>query len=76
MQKKIDTLRAMMKANDWESAIKFAAKFPRLGESKTAITRAKDCLNNPKFYIQMGFDVNQAIKAGKSALISRYIANK
>lgn len=73
MNRKLDTLLELMRAERWEDAIRFAAKFPRLGDEKAAITRAKDCLNNPRFYVELGVDVPKAIEAGKSALVARYV---
>lgn len=73
MTRKIDTLLAFMRNEQWEDAIRFAARFPRLGMEKPAITRAKDCLNNPRFYSELGMDIPAAIEAGKSALIARYV---
>lgn len=73
MTRKIDTLLALMRNEQWEDALRFAAKFPRLGAEKLAITRAKDCLNNPRFYVELGIDIPAAIEAGKSALIARYL---
>ncbi len=70
--KKIEVLQALMRADDWPAAIKFAAKFPRLGDEKTDITRAKDALLRPGFYRQIGRDPAALIERGKAALILRY----
>jgi hypothetical protein len=70
--KKIDTLRDYMSAGQWHEAIKLAAKFPRLGEHKVAITRAKDAIVNPGFCRQLGRDPDALIVAGIAALQDRY----
>ena len=70
--KKIEILQSLMRADDWPGAIKFAAKFPRLGDEAADITRAKDALLRPAFYRQLGRDPAALIELGKAALISRY----
>lgn len=72
MQKKIDKLRAMMDAGDWESAIKLAARFPRLGEHEKPIKQASSALLSPSMYRGMGRDPAALFDAGKQALIARY----
>lgn len=75
MIKKIDVLRALMAAQDWRKAISLAAKFPRLGDEKEAITRAQTAFINPDFLRQIGKDPESCIEAGKAALIRRYSAS-
>lgn len=70
--KKIDLLRDHMAAGQWHDAIKLAAKFPRLGDHKAAITRAKDAIVNPGFCRQLGRDPDALIDAGIAALRDRY----
>jgi hypothetical protein len=72
MEKKIDRLLVMMRSGNWDGAIKFAAKFPRLGESRDDILRAKDAINNPDFFRQIGKDPLKLIELGRAALIFRY----
>jgi hypothetical protein len=72
MELKIVTLRRLIAAKDWTSAIKFAAKFPRLGEARDAILSAKDALQNPGFYRQLKRDPEAVIAAGVAALIAQY----
>lgn len=62
----------MMQSEQWEQAIKFAAKFHDLGEEKAHITRAKDAILNPGFYQQMGRNVPSLIQEGRAALVRRY----
>ena len=72
MQRKIDTLRNLMDAGDWPAAIRFAAKFPRLGTERDAILRAKVALNNPKFYRQIGRSPQQLLGEATNALKLRF----
>jgi hypothetical protein len=72
MQTKLSQLVALMKAEQWDAAIKFAAKFPDLGDEKANITRAKDAILNPRFYQQLGRDVPALIQEGRAALLRRY----
>lgn len=66
---KLAKVREAMANGDWDTAIKLEAKFADLGEHKKVIQRARDAINNPGFYAQMGFDLDalkkQAIKALK-----------
>jgi hypothetical protein len=72
VEKKIDQLRAMMDAGDWPAAIKFAARFPRLGEHEKPIRQASSAMLSPGMYRGMGKDPDALIEAGKRALIDRY----
>lgn len=70
--KKIDLLTALMSENKWNEALSLASKFPRLGEHKAAIVRAHECIVNPRFYTQIGVNIDEAISAGIDALKIRY----
>ena len=70
--KKIDTLRAFMAAGNWPSALGLAAKFPRLGEHKTAITRAWEAIQRPEFYRAIGKNPDALVNEGIAALKERY----
>ena len=72
MQTKLQTLKDAAAAGNWQKAIAIAAKFPRLGSHKEAITRAHMAYTNPRFAVQVGINVDDCIKAGKSALIAAY----
>ena len=72
MDKKIDVLKSLMADGQWEKAIKFAARFPRLGEERAAILTASAALLSPGLYAGMGKDVAGLVAAGKTALMSRY----
>jgi hypothetical protein len=72
MEKKIDTLRALMAANEWRKAVAFAAQFPRLGAHKSAITAAHGAYTNPRFFLQLGKDLDALKVQGRAALINRY----
>lgn len=72
MTKKVDTLKKYMADGEWEAAIKFASKFPRLGDHKDVIKRASSALLSPSFYASMGYDVPALVKQGQQALLERY----
>ncbi len=72
MQRKIDTLCHLMDPGDWPAAIRFAAKFPRLGKDRDATLRAKGSLNTPDFYRQIGRYPQDLIQAGEACLRERY----
>lgn len=72
MKLKIEILREHMEAGNWDAAIKFAAKFPQLGNERNAILSAKDAINNPRFYRQLKKDPVALIEEGRLALLRRY----
>ena len=72
MKKKIDQLVLLMESGNWHAAIKFAAKFPRLGAERDAIKTASSVLLSPCLYRGMGKDVDSLISAGITALRTRY----
>lgn len=72
MQTKIAQLRHYMAQEDWPHALSLAAKFPRLGEQKAAIVRAHECYAHPRFYLQLGLDLEACKAAGIAALHARY----
>lgn len=72
MEKKIDQLSKLMKNNQWDKALKMAAKFPRLGEHKEVISRASSAMLSPNLYKSMGKNPDDLINAGISALKTRY----
>ena len=72
METKLAKLKTAMAANDWPTALRIAARFPRLGEHKTTITRAWAALTNRSVYEQMGHDVDSLVADGVAAIKSRY----
>ena len=61
-----------MKAGSWEKAIKYAAKFPRLGRHRDDILTASSAILNPGFYRQLGKDPAVLIDTAIVALKDRY----
>jgi hypothetical protein len=72
METKLSKLKAAMARGDRKAVLRIAAKFPRLGEHKVAITRAWDALTNRSTYEQMGHDVDSIVSAGVDAVKARY----
>jgi hypothetical protein len=75
VKKKIDILRAMMAREDWDAAIKLAARFPRLGEEAKPIQQGASALLSPGLYRGMGKDPDEIVREAKNALIRRYPQN-
>lgn len=73
METKLSKLLLMMRENRWDDALKFAGKFPSLGEEKRAITRAREALIRPEFFRSIGRDVDQIIEEGRQALVRKYL---
>jgi len=69
---KLDKLKEAFKNKDFNKAISIASKFPRLGEEKHAIKLAQDCITNPAFYKQLGYNIENKIKEGINAIAKKY----
>lgn len=72
MQTKIEQLRRMIDQGNLDDAIRFAGKFPMLGNDRRAITRAREALIRPEFFLQLGRDVDGIIQEGREAILRRY----
>jgi len=72
MQTKLSQVQAAYLSGNFRKALQIAAKFPDLGSHRAAITRAHECFTNPRFYMQLGYDIDQSIAAGVKALADRY----
>lgn len=70
--RKLDAVLNAMHSEQWELAIKLAAKFPRLGTHSKAIKQANEAILRPAFQRQLGRDPTQLIAAGKAAIVERY----
>jgi len=57
---------------NYKDALRIAAKFPQLGDERKAITLASECFTNPRFYQQVGVNIDQAINDGVKALAGKY----
>lgn len=76
MQTKLDTLKNAAAAQDWQGALRIAAKFADLGEHKAAIVRAHEAHSNARFAVQLGREPAADIEAGIQALCARYSLNR
>jgi hypothetical protein len=72
METKLAKLRAAYAAGDHVGALRIAAKFPRLGGHREAITRGWAAHTNPAFYRELGHDPAALIAAGIAATVERY----
>ncbi len=69
---KLAGVRQAMAAGDWEQAIKLASKLRSLGKHQKEIDRAKDLLNHPTMYEQLGYDREEVIAAAVAALKDKF----
>jgi hypothetical protein len=69
---KLAQIRSAMAADDWDTALRLAARFQRLGDQAVAIRRAADIRLRPNFYRQLGYDVDQVRADGIAALKERF----
>jgi len=72
MKKKIDLLRDMAAQDNWHDAIGLAGTFPRLGDERKAITRAKEAVCRPDFQRQLGRDPERLIAEGIAAMRKKW----
>lgn len=76
MQTKLQSLKDAAARQDWQSALRIAAKFADLGEHKAAIVRGHEAHSNARFAVQLGRDPAADIEAGILALCARYSLNR
>jgi hypothetical protein len=69
---KTSIIRGHMARDDWRSAIRVAARLPRLDIHRGAILDAHMAYTNPRFAQQIGKDCGQLIEAGRLALVARF----
>ncbi|MDN7790458.1 hypothetical protein QZM66_23110 [Burkholderia contaminans] len=72
MKTKISIVREHMAAGRWQEAIRVAARFPQLGAERAAILDAHGAYTNPRFFSQLGKDVETMKQAGQRALVLKY----
>lgn len=72
METKLEKLKKAYGSGDYKKALAIASKFPRLGNEKDAIVTAHECIVNPTFYKQLGYDIEARIGAGLYALVRKY----
>lgn len=72
MDTKLSAVRAAMDAGDWTTAIRLAARFPRLGAHREAILDAHTAITNPRWTLGLRRDPAADIEAGRLALMDRY----
>jgi hypothetical protein len=73
LRTKLSQLLEFIAADDWESAMRMANKFPDLGSHKQRITRAWAARQSPDLYRQMDRDPEQLWQDGIAALRERYL---
>lgn len=76
MMTKLQTLKDAAARQDWQSALRIAAKFADLGEHKAAIVRGHEAHSNARFARQLGRIPANDIEAGILALCARYSLNR
>lgn len=69
---KLAKVREAMAAEDWDLAIRLAARFRSLGEYSEAIRRGKEILERPDFYRELGSDVDEIKRKAIQALKEKY----
>jgi len=76
METKLQTLKDAAARQDWQGALRIAAKFADLGEHKAAIVRGHEAYGNARFAKQLGRIPANDIEAGIAALCARYSLNR
>jgi hypothetical protein len=69
---KASVVREHMAAGQWPEAIRLAARFPRLDHHRAAILDAHGAYTNPRFFAQIGLDIELLKAAGRTALVERF----
>ena len=71
---KLAKVRGAMAANDWDGAIKLAARVTLFGKQAEAIQRGKEAIANPDFSRQLGRDPEKLRLEAIAALKERIAA--
>lgn len=74
MERKSDKVRRLVAEGDIKAALRIAKDF-RLGitkEQTDAMTRAYECLTNPRFYQSIGVNIAKTVEKGQETLLSLY----
>lgn len=69
---KASVVREHMAAGQWQEAMRIAARFPRLDRHRAAILDAHGAYTNPRFFAQIGRDIEALKAAGCAALVERF----
>jgi hypothetical protein len=69
---KLEQVKQAYATGNYKDALRIAAKFPQLGDERKAITLANECFSNPRFYKQVGVNIDQAIADGVKTLGAKY----
>lgn len=69
---KLAKIRHAMRDENWDEALRLAARFQRLGEQAEAIKRAANAITNPAFYEGLGYNLAKVKDDGIAALKERY----
>lgn len=69
---KLAKVRNAMRDGDWDTALRLATRFQRLGEHAKAIRRAADAIAHPSIYQQISLDPEQLKSDGIAALKERF----
>lgn len=69
---KLSQIRAALAAGDNLRALSIAAKFPRLGEQKSRITRGHAAAQSPAFYRELGHDPDALVADAIAAMRERW----
>lgn len=72
MQSKLSKLANAYKSGNYREALRIAARFHELGDQKEAITRAWAAIQNPEFYIELGYNPDELERIGIKAISARY----
>lgn len=74
MERKSDAVRRLVAEGDLKAALRIAKDF-RLGITKdqsSAMTLAYECMVHGRFYIQLGYDLNEKVADGVKVLKELY----
>jgi len=72
MRTKLSVVKDHMASQRWQDAIRIAARFPQLGEQRSAILDAHTAYTNPRWSLGLGHDLAALKEAGRLALIARF----
>lgn len=72
MKTKLQILKDAAALGDWRKAVAIAARFPKLDGIRAEVLDAHMAYTNPRFFGQLGRDIEAAKDAGAAALRRAY----
>ena len=69
---KLSKVKAAFESGNLQEALRIASKFPDLGEQANDIKRGHEAFAHPRFWQELGYDMDYLKEKGRAALCARW----